>query len=65
MTTTTTTATTTTNHHNYNYNHLIGAQDAGGKKESIRLGCSLAQMQDLVSKLKDASKRLEVLSTNS
>jgi hypothetical protein len=41
------------------------AQDGGGKQGNVQVSCSLAQMQDLVSKLKDASKRLETLAANS
>jgi len=39
----------------------FATEDNLGETDQVQLTCSLAQMQDLVSKLKDASKRLELL----
>eukprot|EP00038_Savillea_parva_P009230 m.182144 g.182144 ORF g.182144 m.182144 type:complete len:192 (-) comp15454_c0_seq1:119-694(-) len=43
------------------YTLQLTTEEGGGKKGQVQLACSLAQLQDLVSKLKDASKRLETL----
>jgi len=36
-------------------------QNNDGDQQQVQMACSLAQMQDLVSKLKDASKKLELM----
>ena len=36
-------------------------QNNDGDKQQVQMACNLAQMQDLVSKLKDASKKLELM----
>eukprot|EP00041_Stephanoeca_diplocostata_P005227 m.58356 g.58356 ORF g.58356 m.58356 type:complete len:200 (+) comp15644_c0_seq1:257-856(+) len=42
----------------------LATENNGGQTDTVQLACSLAQMQDLVSKLKDVSKRLELLKDN-
>lgn len=39
----------------------FATEDNAGARDNVQMSCTLAQMQDLVSKLKDASKRLELM----
>jgi len=42
----------------------FATQDDGNKTGTTQLACSLAQMQDLVGKLKEASRRLELMGSS-